>query len=112
MVDEKPWRMAVSRFRLFRSHLRGPISHSIVVEYHSILNSIEVTSGYNLQGFSISSDSMGPRLLPRRAPMRKNLVLERRYSSSVFCDSVLFERKLDDLGRFIESVSPCNFPSA
>jgi hypothetical protein len=105
MADEKQMRMAVARLRGLRSHLYPPITRSIVDEYHSILKSLEDASGEPLQYFSISPVAMLARELSETRRRPTTLRFEAQFTSNQYCDTELFQTKLDGLLARVEKMA-------
>ncbi len=97
MPDEKLMRMAIARFRGFRSHIHGPITQNVVNEYHSILIELETGTGEFLQDYSIPPTWMAPRVLPYFMVTHHNRKGEPQFSEEKYCEKALFKSTIDAL---------------
>lgn len=100
MHEEKKWRLAVSQFHAIRSNVPGYIKESLVDEFHAILDQMAAASGEDFSSFRIPAADVKPRVVSFQMGRQGS----QRYSKDNYCDSNLFDRKVQALFNYLPEV--------
>jgi hypothetical protein len=100
MRDEKKWRLALAEFEAVRGNIPNYVSEKFVNDYHAILDRMAAATEEDLDSFRIPAAELKPRVVSvqlggYRRPGKTN------YSKDNYCDSNLFQRKIDTLTRYL-----------
>ena len=103
MRDERKWRLALAEFDGVRHNVPGYVSEQFVRDYHAVLDRLADATEEELEPFRIPITELKPRIVSfqlggRRRPGSK------QYSKDNYCDSNLFQRKIDGLSRYIPTI--------
>lgn len=103
MRDERQWKLGVVQFQALRDNIPGYIPEKLVHEFHAILDILTAASEENFDSFRVPKEELKPRVVSiqmggYRRPGRTN------YSKDNYCDSNLFQRKIDSLARYLPIV--------
>jgi hypothetical protein len=103
MRDEKEWQRALAEFRAMQGNIPGYISEGFVREYHGILDRMTTASGEDFESFRIPQSELKPRVTGFRPAGRRSPGAT-YYSKDNFCDSNLFQRKIDSLASYLPAI--------
>jgi hypothetical protein len=103
MRDERQWKLGVVQFQALRDNIPGYIPEKLVHEFHAILDILSAASEEDFDSFRIPKEELKPRVVSvqmggYRSPGRTN------YSKDNYCDSNLFQRKIDSLTHYLPIV--------
>jgi hypothetical protein len=105
MIDLQKWNLAKAQLHGFAKHLPSGPSEDDVAHYHSIVDALEKTSGYDLSAF---------RVIPSRMQRRmKQLGIatdwsgrggHTSYTEKKYCDTAYLRGLVEGLEHFVKSV--------
>jgi hypothetical protein len=104
MRDEKKWRMAVAEFQAIRANVPGFVGESFVNDYHLVLDKMASASEEDLDSFRIPTTELKPRVVSFQMGSFQGGPGRRQYSKDNFCDSNLFQRRIDALSAYLPVV--------
>jgi len=99
MRDKKKWRLSVAEFHAIRTNVPDYVTEEFVSDYHAVLDRMSAASEEDLDSFRIPAAELKPRLVSfHMMSGRKN------YSEDNYCDSNLFQRRIDALTRYLPHI--------
>jgi hypothetical protein len=103
MRDEREWRKALAEFQAMRGNIPGYISEAFVHDYHGILDRMARASEQDFDSFRVPQSELKPRVTGVRVAGRRSPG-KTYYSNDNFCNSNLFQRKIDGLTAYLPTV--------
>lgn len=103
-MDQKTLDQALARFEGFRNNLPVTISESVVKEYHSIVDAIDLATGeMQLHIFKIGDHELVHKVIGRRGMSFSGRPGSVKRSQDKRCDSQRFQSQIDALSVYLES---------
>ena len=104
MRDEKKWRLAVAEFQAMRANVPGFIPEAFVNDFHAVLDKMAAASEEDFDTFRIPAADLRPRVVSFQLGSYRGGPGRKQYSRENFCDSNLFQRKIDGLTAYLPIV--------
>lgn len=104
MCDERKWRLAVAHFEAIRSNVPGYVGESFVDDYHAALDEMAAASGEDFDSFRVPTAELKPRVVSVQLGSYRGGRGRTNYSKNNYCDSNLFQRKIDALTAYLPIV--------
>jgi len=104
MRDERKWRLAVAEFQAIRANVPGFIPEAFVNDFHAVLDRMAAASDEDFDAFRIPAAELKPRVVSFQLGSFRGGPGRKQYSNGNFCDSNLFQRKIDGLTAYLPIV--------
>jgi hypothetical protein len=101
-MDQRQLNIALSLFEAFRSNLKSPIVEAEVKEYNSLVQSIALAIGENLEVFLAPMSEMKTRITGSRPRSYSGHPGRISHSSQAFFDGARFARLVEGLAVYLE----------
>ncbi len=103
MRDAKKWRIALAEFEGMRAHLPSRVSEKFVSDYHAVLNKMADASEEDIDSFRIPANELKPIVVSVQLESFGS-PRTTQHSKDNYCDTNLFQRKIDALARYLPSI--------